>query len=161
MGATLNNIKGVILDAMGRYGNFTNSNMASKWIYLGCDGDSVFQGIWFRVIIQTKEQIASFLIGVYYVAYQTNLVILVLSKLSLIMHIEICYSPCMPFFSHNPKKVLEFVNLAKTLKTKGLKLLQNINTHWISMLSLLKCVLGKYKSLVVNIHIDAPKSKLA
>jgi hypothetical protein len=51
--------------------------------------------------------------------------------------------------------VLEFVNLAKMLETKGLKLLGNIKFHWISMLNFLKCVLGKYKSLVVKMHIDA------
>jgi hypothetical protein len=64
------------------------------------------------------------------------------------------------FFSHNPKKVLEFVNLAKTIETKGLKLLWNIKTHWISMLSPLNYVLRKYKSLVVKMHTNAPKSKL-
>jgi hypothetical protein len=56
--------------------------------------------------------------------------------------------------------VLKFVNLAKTLETKALKLLRNIKTCWISMLSLLKCVLGEYKSLVVKMHIDALKIKL-
>jgi hypothetical protein len=45
VGATSNNIKGVILDGMGRYEGLTNSNMATKWICLGCDGDSIFQGI--------------------------------------------------------------------------------------------------------------------
>jgi hypothetical protein len=45
VGATLNNIKGVILDVMNRYGGFTNSDMASKWICLGCDDDSIFQDI--------------------------------------------------------------------------------------------------------------------
>jgi len=34
VGATSNNIKGVILDAMGRYKGLTNSDMASKWICL-------------------------------------------------------------------------------------------------------------------------------
>jgi hypothetical protein len=34
VGATSNNIKGVILDAMGRYKGITNSDMASKWICL-------------------------------------------------------------------------------------------------------------------------------
>jgi hypothetical protein len=53
-GATSNNIKGVILDVMGKYGGLTNFDMASKWICLGCDGDSIFQGIWPRVITQTK-----------------------------------------------------------------------------------------------------------
>jgi hypothetical protein len=55
VGAISNNIKGVILDVMGKYEGFTNSNMASKWICLGCDYDSIFQGIRFRVITQTKE----------------------------------------------------------------------------------------------------------
>jgi len=77
------------------------------------------------------------------------------------MHIEGMLQSLYAFFSHNPKKVLEFVNLAKTLKTKSSKLLWNIKTHWISMLSPMKCVLRKYKSLVVKMHIDAPKSKVA
>jgi hypothetical protein len=34
VGATSNNIKGVILDAMGRYKGLTNYDMASKWICL-------------------------------------------------------------------------------------------------------------------------------
>ncbi len=88
MGATSNNIKGVILDVMGKYGGLTNSNMASKWICLGCDNDLVFQGIWSGVITQINEQIAPFLIGVHCVTHQTNLVVLVLSKLSLVMYIE-------------------------------------------------------------------------
>ncbi len=69
IGAISNNIKGVTLDVMGRYGGFTNSDMTSKWICFGCDGDSVFQGIQCGVITQTKEQIAPFFIGVHYVAH--------------------------------------------------------------------------------------------
>jgi hypothetical protein len=52
----------VILNAMSRYGGLTNLDMASKWICLGCDDDSIFQDIQFWVITQTKEQIAPFLI---------------------------------------------------------------------------------------------------
>jgi hypothetical protein len=73
VGATLGNIKGMILDAMGSYGGLTNSNMATdmatKWICLGCDNDLVFQSIRSRVITQTKEQIAPFIIGVHCVAH--------------------------------------------------------------------------------------------
>jgi hypothetical protein len=63
------------------------------------------------------------------------------------------------FFSHSQKKVLECVNLAKTLETKSLKLLWNIKTRWVSLLNPLKCVLGKYKSRVVKMHTNAPKNK--
>ncbi len=72
---------------------------------------------------------------------------------------KVCYNPCMPFFLHSPKKVLEFVNLTKTLETKGLKL-WNIKTCSISMLIPLKHVSRRYKSLIVKMHINAPKSEL-
>jgi len=55
--------------------------------------------------------------------------------------------------------MLEFVNLARILETKGLKLLRNIKAYWISMFSPLKQLLGEYKSLVVKMYIDAPKNK--
>jgi hypothetical protein len=144
-----------------KMGGLTNSDMASEWMCLRCDDDLVFQGIRSRVITQTNEQIAPFLIGVHCVAHWNNLAILVLSKLSLVMHIEGMLQSLYAFFSHSPKKVLEFVNITKTLETKGLKLLWNLKTCWILMLSPLKCVLGEYKSLVVKMHIDAPKNKLA
>jgi len=102
MGASSDNIKGVILDVMGRCEGLTNFDMASKWIYLGCDGDSVFEGIQYGVITQTKEQITPFFIGVHYVAHQTNVAILVLSKLSLVMHIESMLQSLYAFFSHSP-----------------------------------------------------------
>jgi hypothetical protein len=55
MGATSNNIKAIILNAMGGYGGFTNEAMTSKWVYPRCDGDYVFQGIQTGVFIQTRE----------------------------------------------------------------------------------------------------------
>jgi hypothetical protein len=50
-------------------GGLTNSDMASEWMCLRCDDDLVFQGIRSRVITQTNEQIAPFLIGVHCVAH--------------------------------------------------------------------------------------------
>jgi hypothetical protein len=48
----------------------------------------MFQGIWAKVITQTKEQPVFYFIEVHYMAHWTNLVILVLRKLSLVMCIE-------------------------------------------------------------------------
>jgi hypothetical protein len=58
---------------------------------------------------------------------------------------------------------LEFCKLAKILESKGNKLLKNIKTQWISMLSLYKRIFAKYKFLVVkmvedNDHIEDAKS---
>jgi hypothetical membrane protein len=69
VGATLNNIEGVILDVMGIYEGLTNYAMACKWIYLACDNNSILQGIRFGAITQTKEQIAPILIGVHCMAH--------------------------------------------------------------------------------------------
>ncbi len=46
LGANFDNIQGVILDTMGKYGGLTNFEMASKWINcFVCDDDYVFEGI--------------------------------------------------------------------------------------------------------------------
>jgi hypothetical protein len=55
VGATSNNIKTMILDAMATYKGFSNNNIASKCISFGCDGDSMFQGIQASVITLTWE----------------------------------------------------------------------------------------------------------
>lgn len=103
LGATLNNIKTMILDSMATYGGFSNDNMSSKWICFGCDDDLVLQGIWVCMITQTQEQLALYLFSVHYVTHQMNLDILVLSKLSLVMHIKSMLQFCM-FFSTQPQE---------------------------------------------------------
>jgi hypothetical protein len=65
------------------------------------------------------------------------------------------------FFRTILKRFWSLWTLPKHWKTKGLKLLCNIKTCWISMLNLLKCLLWEYKSLIVKMHMDAPKNKLA
>ncbi len=58
------------------------------------------------MITQIQKQLASYLLGVHYVAHQTNLTILVLRKLSLVMHIESMLESLYGFFLHSPKKAL-------------------------------------------------------
>jgi hypothetical protein len=79
--------------------------------------------------------------------------------MSLVACIEGMLQSLYIFFFHILKKVLEFVTLVKTLETKGLNLLRKIKTCWISMFSPLKRSLTKYKHVVVNMHMDASKSK--
>jgi hypothetical protein len=58
------------------------------------------------------------------------------------------------YFSSSFKKHLEHGTFAKLLETKGLKLICNVKTRWISMLSLAKRILAEYKTLVVKMHDD-------
>jgi hypothetical protein len=90
----------------------------------------------------------------------TNLIVVVLSILPLVSHIEFMLQSLNSFFAYNPKKLLEFIKLVKTLETKGLKLLRIMKTCWISMLSLLKHILAQYKSLVMKMHSDCEKKNL-
>jgi hypothetical protein len=49
---------------------------------------------------------------------------------------------------------LEFVKLAQVLQTKGLKILQNITTRWISMLAPVVRVMTEYRTLVLKLYED-------
>ncbi len=60
---------------------------------------------------------------------------------------------------HSFKKFFEFINLIGILETKGLKLLRNAKTWWMSMLIALKCVMAKYKGLIVKMHFYWKKTK--
>jgi hypothetical protein len=58
------------------------------------------------------------------------------------------------YLSFSLKRYLEHGTFVKLLETKGLKLLCNVKTKWISMLSLMKQVLAEYKILMVKMHDD-------
>ncbi len=63
------------------------------------------------------------------------------------------------FFAHNLKKFSKFTKFVEPLETKGLKLLRNVKTQWVSMLNPLKCVLAHPWFLVVKMHFNCEKNK--
>ncbi len=65
------------------------------------------------------------------------------------------------YFAHSPKRHLEFTKLAELMQIKGNKILQNVKTKWISMLSLAKKVMAKYKTLLVKVALDSPTNQQA
>jgi hypothetical protein len=96
-------------------------------------------------------------------AHRTNLAVEPLSNLPVVNKIESLCKNIHSYFSHSPKRHLEFTKLAEIVETKGLKILNNVKTRWISLLEPLKRVLGKYKTLIAKMCEDAvvkdPKSK--
>ncbi len=104
----------------------------------------------------------SYLSSVHCMAHRTNLVI-TLSFLKLISKVESLLAEMYNYFAHSFKQYLEFCKLAESLESKGNKLLKNIKTQWISMLSPCKKFFIKYKLLVVKMvedinHIENAKS---
>jgi hypothetical protein len=60
------------------------------------------------------------------------------------------------YFSKSLKRHLEFTKLVELMKAKGVKILKNIKTYWISMLFLVRCVMVEYKTLLMKMTLDAP-----
>jgi hypothetical protein len=121
--------------------------------------DYVIWGHRTSIITQVKNNIVPYLIIVHCVVHQINLFINVLSKLSIVSHIERLLWALCAFFVHNPKNNLDFSKLAKTFAIKGQKLFKNVKKHWINMLNPLKHIMSKYKSRIVKMHLDSTKKQ--
>jgi hypothetical protein len=89
-------------------------------------------------------------------AHRTNLAIQTFSNVPLLFHIENLLQCLYGYFNHNPKRHLKFTKLVEIMETKSNKILWNIKIKWISMISLVKCVLSKYHTLLIKMALDAP-----
>jgi hypothetical protein len=58
------------------------------------------------------------------------------------------------YFSKSPKRHLELEKLLELMVSKGGKILNNMKTRWISMLSPMRRVLSEYRVLLVKMYGD-------
>jgi hypothetical protein len=86
-------------------------------------------------------------------------VVLVLSKLNWVVHLETTLVVCMGFYFIH-QIFVEFQRLCDVLLEKKNKLFTNVKTRWINMLILVKHVMEKYRPLIAKMHIDAPKNNI-
>ncbi len=94
--------------AMVTFRGLNVEQLGAKLISMSCDGNNVFQVVRVGVTMQMKKNVAPFLMGIHYFVHRTNLAMLVLSKLSLVVQLEALLHDLYGFFSHSPKKFLEF-----------------------------------------------------
>jgi hypothetical protein len=59
-------------------------------------------------------------------------------------------------FHSKPKQQLEFQKLTKVMETKRNKILINVRIRWINMLSRVKRVMAKYRTLLIKMAFDMP-----
>ncbi len=64
-----------------------------------------------------------FFMGVHCFAHKKNLDVLMFSKLNLVIQLGALFQAMYAFFSHSPKKYLEFQKLCEAFTKKGNKLL--------------------------------------
>ncbi len=127
----------------------------------GVDGVSIFQRTRLGVTLQIFDVQAPHSIGVHCIVHKTNLVVQILSHLQMVNNLEGLFQTLYNYFSKSPKRHLEFTKLVELMETKGARILKNVKTHWISMLSFAQCVMAEYKSLLVKMALDAPTNDKA
>ena len=93
--------------------------------------------------------------GVHHFAHMMNLVVEPLSNLPIVAK---CESLCQSMYAHfsvSLEKHMEFQKLLDIVEIEGLNMLRNVRTCWISMLELLRRILGEYKTLICKMAKDA------
>jgi len=93
--------------------------------------------------------------GVHCIRHCIQLAIKELGELPIIAKIESLMSQLNGYFGSSPKWHLEFTKLAAVLHIKGLKLLKQVKTHWLSMLFPLVRVISEYRTLVAKLANDS------
>jgi hypothetical protein len=96
--------------------------------------------------------------GIHFVSHRTQLAVRELSHLPVISRIENLLEKLYNYFARSPKRHMEFTKLAGIMQTKGLKIIRNVKTCWLSMLSPLKRVMSEYQTLVHKMHEDSMDS---
>ncbi len=92
-------------------------------------------------------------------AHITNLAIQILSHLQMVNIIEGLLQTLYNYFSKSPKMHLEFTKPVELMETKWAKILKNVQTPWIFMLSLAQHVMTKYKALLMKMTFDGPTNE--
>jgi hypothetical protein len=158
-GSRNDNLIKVIMEALMIGGGVPRDQIAQKLICFGANGVDVFQGVKSGVTKQIKKNYAPHSIGAHCMAHCTNLVMQILSRLPLVIRLENMLQTLHSYFARSLKRHLEFIKLAKFMQIKGNKILRNVKTRWISMLSLAKRMMAKYRTLLVKMALDNPTNQ--
>jgi hypothetical protein len=90
------------------------------------------------------------MLNVHRATHQTNLVVQMLFWLTLVAKIKLLLQFVYNYYSQSPKRFLERSRLSEFWEQKVFKILCNMKTHWISMLSLAKRIFAEDKSLIMH-----------
>jgi hypothetical protein len=87
-GATFDNLKCILVDAVLFFDDLNQNTIASKLIRFITNGVSVFQGVKTCVIVQLKDKNAPLLIGAHCMDHHTNLTVQIIFELRIVGKIE-------------------------------------------------------------------------
>ena len=92
-------------------------------------------------------------------AHKCNLTYIILLEPSIFQNIEGLLKKIHAHILHLPKRHLEFVKLVEIMETKGLKLLKNIQTHYVLFLEPLKQLLAQCRVVLPKMVKDYNDNK--
>jgi hypothetical protein len=154
-GATTNGLKKLLMGSLSTKGGLNADAIASKLLWFGADGVSAFQGKRTGVIVQIKRNFAPFPTIIHYHAHKINLAVKTLSQLPMVNAVEELMRISHAYFSHSPKKYNEYKTFASTIDTKGLKLIKNVTTRWLSLLEPIKRIMSEFQNSLGKMEVDA------
>ncbi len=115
---TFNNVYTLMLKTLLDYGGFGLEDFVRKLICMGFDGGFSFHGhlYFIGVTTQIEEKVASFLLGVHSCVHNTNLTIIILSKLELVHLLKAFCNPSIGILSIFQKTYWSFKTVLKLWK---------------------------------------------
>jgi len=140
---------------------FFNVDFVAKLISFGVDGVNVFQGVHSGVICQMQDNYSPHLEGIHCMAHRTNMVVQTLFQIPIVKSIKDLLQSLYSFFFHSLKMYIEFFKLEELMKEKRKKILWNVETCWINMLSPTKKVMAVYTPLLAKMGKDTPSIMFA
>jgi hypothetical protein len=129
---------------------FHNLTWLPNWYVLGQMGWQPSKVSKINVILQLEGKHTPFMLNVHHVTHRTNLVVQMLFQLTLVAKIKLMLQFVYNYYSQSPTRSLERSRLSEFKEQKVFKILCNVKTCWISMLSPTKKIFAKYKSLIVH-----------
>jgi hypothetical protein len=158
-GGTSDKLLQVILTTLAMKGGLSEDFIAQKLLCFGTDGAAAIQGARTGVSKKLLDDYAPFASTVHCWAHKLNLAFKALGNLDIMHAIEDLLKVAHSYFAYSLKKFAEFHSLAQTMETKGLKLLKNVPTHWVSLIKPLRRLLVEYRSVIAKMNVDAHNKK--
>ena len=131
----------MIIDALRGAAKMDKLALAKTLLCFRADGVSTFQGPKTGVTLQIQSKYAPFPLRVHCMAHRCNLAFKTMSQHDIMSRIEGLLKSSHAYFKHSPKRHLEFIKLAEVMETKGLKLLKNVKTRWVSLIEPLRHII--------------------
>ena len=158
-GTTMDTLTRVIMSTLLVNCSVEADAIAIKFLCFGVDGVVAFQRNKNGVTKQIKEEYAPFANDQHCFAHKLQLVAQVFSKTDLMSTIEDVLQTSHAYFAHSPKRVREFCTLAHLMETKGVKLLKNVKTRWITCHASMRRLILELKPVMAKMFEDGNKKK--